>query len=180
MKRVIVAVAGTITGLVMLLSFKTRGASPPASVATGAAGTTGTTGTTNAAAGDSQSAGGTSAAGSSSAPGSAASSPAASSGTSPTVASGTRTVTGNPISTRYGPVEVQITVSNGQVAQVTALEYPTATRRDQQINAYAIPALNQEALAAKSYKIDMISGATYTSVGYIDSLQSALNKAGLA
>jgi uncharacterized protein with FMN-binding domain len=96
------------------------------------------------------------------------------------VASGARTVTGNPIATRYGPVEVEITVSNGQVAQVTAVEYPTDTRRDQQINAYAIPVLNQEAVAAKSYKIDMISGATYTSVGYIDSLQSALNKAGLA
>lgn len=177
MKRVILAAAGTITGLVMLLSFKTRGASPPASVATGAADTTGTT---NPTAGDSQATSGTSGTGSPSTPGSAASSPAAPPATSPTVASGTRSVTGNPISTRYGPVEVQITVSNGQVAQVTALEYPTATRRDQQINAYAIPALNQEAVAAKSYKIDMISGATYTSVGYIDSLQSALNKAGLA
>jgi Uncharacterized protein conserved in bacteria len=70
-------------------------------------------------------------------------------------------------------------VTNGKLTDVTAVEYPSENPRDQEINSYAIPALNQEALAAGSAKIDMISGATYTSQGYIDSLQSALDKAGL-
>jgi uncharacterized protein with FMN-binding domain len=77
-------------------------------------------------------------------------------------------------------VQVQITVKNGRITAVTATEYPSAEPRDQQINAYAIPALNQEALQAGSTNIDLISGATYTSNGYIASLQSALSKAGLA
>ena len=117
-----------------------------------------------------------------------ATTPSPANGTPPTTAAGTgsstststKTVTGDAASTRYGPVQVKVTVTNGKVTAVQAIEYPTGSRRDQQINAYAIPALNQEATAAKSANIDMISGATYTSTGYIDSLQSALNKAGLA
>jgi len=76
-------------------------------------------------------------------------------------------------------VQVQITVTNGKLTGVTAIDYPWNNGRDQEINSQAIPALNQEALAAGNAKIDMISGATYTSTGYIDSLQSALDKAGL-
>ena len=58
-----------------------------------------------------------------------------------------------------------------------AVEYPENTPRDEQINAYAIPTLNREVLAADSAHIDMVSGATYTSQGYVGSLQSALDKA---
>jgi uncharacterized protein with FMN-binding domain len=106
--------------------------------------------------------------------------PTTAAGTRSSTSTGTKTVTGDAASTRYGPVQVKLTVTHGKVAAVQAIEYPTGSRRDQQINAYAIPALNQEATAAKSANIDMISGATYTSTGYVDSLQSALNKAGLA
>jgi len=74
---------------------------------------------------------------------------------------------------------VQITVQNGRITAVNAVEYPQNNPRDQQINAYAIPQLNQEALSANSASIDMVSGATYTSEGYLGSLQSALDKAGL-
>ena len=88
-------------------------------------------------------------------------------------------MTGEAADTRYGPVQVQITVRNGQITGVNAVEYPQESSRDEQINAYAIPQLNQEALAAKSANIDMVSGATYTSSGYLTSLQSALNQAGL-
>jgi uncharacterized protein with FMN-binding domain len=88
-------------------------------------------------------------------------------------------VTGSGASTRYGPVQVQVTVTNGQITSVDAVEYPTQSGRDRQINARAVPELNQEAVTAQSAKIDMVSGATYTSTGYITSLQSALNKAGL-
>jgi uncharacterized protein with FMN-binding domain len=89
-------------------------------------------------------------------------------------------VTGSAVDTRYGPVQVQITVTNGKLSAIKALEYPTDKQKDIEINSYAIPQLNREALAAKSANIDMISGATYTSTGYINSLQSALTKAGLA
>ena len=99
---------------------------------------------------------------------------------SSTSTSAATTVTGDASDTRYGPVQVQITVKNGKITNVTATQYPSTDPRDQQINAYAIPALDQEALQAGNANINMISGATYTSDGYIASLQSALGKAGLA
>jgi uncharacterized protein with FMN-binding domain len=76
-------------------------------------------------------------------------------------------------------VQVRITVTNGKVTNATAIVYPSGNARDQEINAYAIPTLNQEASAASNAQIDMVSGATVTSTGYINSLQSALDKAGL-
>jgi uncharacterized protein with FMN-binding domain len=76
-------------------------------------------------------------------------------------------------------VQVRITVSSGKLTAVAAVVYPNGNGRDQEINSYASPALNKEALAAGNAKIDMISGATYTSTGYINSLQSALDKAGI-
>jgi uncharacterized protein with FMN-binding domain len=86
-------------------------------------------------------------------------------------------VTGAAASTIYGPVQVQITVKDGHVTAAQAVEYPKTFQQDQQINAYAIPQLNREAVTAGSAKIDMVSGATYTSRGYISSLQSALDRA---
>ncbi|HEY7103235.1 MAG TPA: FMN-binding protein [Mycobacteriales bacterium] len=147
MRNALLAVSGTIVGLVLLLSFKTHPAavtSPPAALGTPAPDTGG--GAT----------------------------------ASPTPASGgSRTVTGEAAQTRFGPVQVQITVSGGTVASVTAVDYPQNDPRDVQINSFAIPQLNQEATAAKSTNIDIVSGATYTSEGYIQSLQSALDQAGL-
>jgi uncharacterized protein with FMN-binding domain len=102
-----------------------------------------------------------------------------SSTTTATTTTATTTVTGDSVETRYGPVQVQIKVTNGKVVSATAVDYPTTDPRDQQINSYAIPALNQEAVNAGSANIDMVSGATFTSTGYIQSLQSALDKAGV-
>jgi uncharacterized protein with FMN-binding domain len=65
------------------------------------------------------------------------------------------------------------------VTAAEAVDYPVNDPRDQEINSYAIPQLNSEALAVSSAQIDAISGATYTSEGYITSLQNALDKAGL-
>lgn len=106
--------------------------------------------------------------------------PAAISGTGgPTPsATETRTVTGDAADTRYGPVQVRVTLSGGRVTAATAVDYPTRSPRDYQINSYAIPVLNQEAVDANSANIDMVSGATFTSIGYQQSLQSALDKAG--
>ena len=89
------------------------------------------------------------------------------------------TFTGAAANTRYGPVQVQITVVNGNITNAIALTYPTESFRDQQINQQAIPYLIQETLAAQSANIQGVGGASYTSQGWADSLQSALTKAGL-
>jgi uncharacterized protein with FMN-binding domain len=74
-------------------------------------------------------------------------------------------------------VQVRITVSGGRISDITALQLPTDRRRSQQISQYAGPILRSEAIAAQSASIDTVSGATYTSQGYEQSLQSALDQA---
>jgi uncharacterized protein with FMN-binding domain len=150
MRRVILAVVSTVVGLVLLLTFKTHSISGGSGSAPPAAISTPDGGAASG----------------------VASAPASGGGT----AAG-RTVTGAAASTMYGPVQVQITVRDGHVATARAVEYPKTFQQDQQINAYAIPELNREAVTAGSAKIDMVSGATYTSRGYISSLQSALDQA---
>jgi uncharacterized protein with FMN-binding domain len=89
------------------------------------------------------------------------------------------TYTGSVAQTRWGPVQVAITVAGGKVTDVTVPQYPTGNGKDREINAYAVPELTQETLSAQSADIDMVSGATVTSQGYLTSLQSALDQAGL-
>jgi uncharacterized protein with FMN-binding domain len=89
------------------------------------------------------------------------------------------TVTGSSADTRWGPVQVRVTVENGTITGVTVVDYPTENGKDRQINARAIPVLVQETLDAQSADIDMVSGATVTSEGYLESLQAALDEAGL-
>ncbi|KUO11473.1 FMN-binding protein [Streptomyces sp. DSM 15324] len=113
------------------------------------------------------------------APEPAVASPVPSAGSSVSPGKGGTTVTGDPVQTRWGPVQVRITVQNGKITDVTAVTYPQDNPRDQQINAYALPQLRSEALKAQSAHIDTVSGATYTSDGYRQSLQSALDSAGL-
>jgi uncharacterized protein with FMN-binding domain len=89
------------------------------------------------------------------------------------------TVTGASTDTRWGPVQVQITVDGGKITDVEVVDYPSGNGKDQQINARALPVLIQETLDSQSANIDMVSGATVTSDGYIGSLQDALDQAGL-
>ncbi|MFC9651877.1 MULTISPECIES: FMN-binding protein [unclassified Streptomyces] len=89
------------------------------------------------------------------------------------------TYTGDPVDTRYGTVQVAATVQGGRLTDVKVVQVPSGSGRDQQITAYAVPRLTQEALTAHSAHIDAVSGASYTSQGYIQSLQSALDKAGV-
>ena len=89
------------------------------------------------------------------------------------------TATGDLAQTRWGPVQVELTVKAGSVTEVRVLQYPTGNSTDEQINSYALPVLIQETLDSQSANIDMVSGATVTSVGYQQSLQSALDQAGL-
>lgn len=92
---------------------------------------------------------------------------------------GAKTYQGSTARTRWGPVQVAITVANHKITDVQVPVYPTGNRRDQEINAYALPILQQATLEAQSAAIDTVSGATVTSDGYIESLQSAIDAAHL-
>jgi uncharacterized protein with FMN-binding domain len=105
--------------------------------------------------------------------------PSASASTAPTEQSGDGTFDGETAQTRWGPVQVTITVSGGRITDVTVPTYPNGNFRDQEINAYALPTLRQETLDAQSADIDTVSGATVTSDGYQRSLQSAIDAAHL-
>ncbi|WP_432155709.1 FMN-binding protein [Streptomyces sp. bgisy153] len=142
-RRVVLATAATVSGIVLLLSMKP--ASDPA--AASAAG---------------------------SPPGSSAVNQESAQGGAGAPAAGT--VMGDAAQTQYGAVQVRLTVSNGRITQAEAVQAPKGGRSDQ-ITADAVPKLNQAAVAAQSAQIDTVSGATYTSTGYRQSLQSAIDKA---
>ena len=178
MKRIVYAVLATMTGLVLLFSYRTSlDATAPVAAAKSPS-TTGSSGTASSAGSGSS---GTGAAASGTSSSGSSTDGSTSAGGSSSSASGTGladgTFTGQAVDTRYGPVQVQITVSGGRIADVSVPEYPDSERRDQEINAQAIPQLVAETKAAQSAQIDMVSGATFTSNGYAQSLQSALDQA---
>ena len=183
MKKIIYAVLATISGLVLVFSYRTSlDAVPPAAVTDPAASTGSTTSTTPPTSDDESSESSSddeSSEGSTSGSSGSTSSGSISSGTTTTTTSGMTdgTYTGGAANTRYGPVQVQITVSGGVIADVQVTEYPHSDRRDQEINQRALPVLVSETTQAQSSQIDMVSGATYTSQGYIASLQSAIDEA---
>jgi len=169
MKRLILATAGTVAGLAALLSFKTQthpltnaGALPSASAEASSGSTAGS---------------GASAAGSGSDSGSAPSS--STSRNSSKTSSAPKTYIGQAVTTRYGIVQVKATVANSKITDVAFVQLTAFDGRSQQINSYAGPLLLQETISQQSARVDTISGATYTSDGYRQSLQSALDQAGL-
>jgi len=159
MRRAILAVTATIAGLVALLSFKSHAPAIPTATVNG---------TTN---GVSSSTGASSPPVSEAGPGPVVPTGSKTGGLSP----GETTLDGQAASTVYGPVQVQLVVRDGKIIKVSILEQPDSTIHDLQIGQYAFPRLISETLAAQSAKIDAVSGATYTSAGYIQSLQSALD-----
>lgn len=164
MRRIVTAVMGTISGLVLLFSYHTSTATEVATPTTG-----------DGASGEGSTAGATPSSPAGTAPSSSGT--AGTGSTSGSSASGT--YTGDAVQTRWGTVQVQITVENGTITSADAIQYPNENGKDQQINAYAVPRLNAEVVAAQSAKIDAVSGATVTSDGYITSLQSAIDAAHL-
>jgi|SRR5579883_387125 uncharacterized protein with FMN-binding domain len=175
MRKVAGALLATLAGLIALLSFKSH--TPAATSALGAVG--------NAGAGSAL--GGASATPST---GSAGAAPGGGSGTAPSTAPSTTkpatgsgvkngTFTGSSVDTPYGPVQVSAVISGGKLTGVNVLQVPDTGRYEDQIVADALPMLKSEALSAQSANIDIVSGATFTSQGYAQSLQSALNQAGL-
>jgi uncharacterized protein with FMN-binding domain len=171
MRRLLLALAGTAAGLAAVLSFKTQGSA--ATSGTVAAPETGTQGTTSASApvstGNSTSTGTSTKSG-----GSAA---AAQQGGGTAAAAGAKVLTGTVDNTPYGPMQVQVTMEGSKIAGVKVLQQTNTGSLSQQIDANAIPQLTKETLTAQSARIDAVSGASYTSSGYIKSLQSALDQA---
>ena len=92
--------------------------------------------------------------------------------------SGSGTATGDAIDTQYGPVQVRVTVKDGRITDIQGVVLTGNDPRSAQISASAEPTLRQEALSRQSADIDAVSGATFTSAGYAQSLQSALDKLG--
>jgi uncharacterized protein with FMN-binding domain len=181
MRRAIVTGTATVSGVVLLLGLKPHSSAPLAAKGADNTFTITQPGSGSGAAqpgsapSSSAPAPSTGSAGSSQ-PGSGRSSAPSANSAAP--AASTKTVTGNAADTRYGPVQVAVTFSGKKITKIQVLQYPTESGRDQEINRYAIPQLNQQAMSAQSANIDGVSGATYTSQGYQQSLQSAIDKAG--
>lgn len=177
MRRIVIAIGTTLTGLVLLFSWPTSlNRSPSATVGGTAARSAAAAGAAPAAISSGESEPGD---------GAAASAPAASAATAGSAATpaqtapGSKTYDGAAASTQYGAVQVRITVTGGKISAAQAIAAPGRDPRSQDITAVAVPILNQEAVSAQSANIDMVSGATFTSGGYLQSLQSALDQAGL-
>ena len=168
-KRGVIGGALTAVALALLLSFKTPTATTLPTV--GNNGNTGSTGST----------------GSTGNPASSTGNPASSTGPGAGQSQGTGTgtggrstysgtLTGQAVQIPFGTVQVQITMQNGKITDVQALQLPSDQRRSADIGQYAAPQLRSEVLSAQSAQVDTISGATYTSMGYLQSLQSALDQ----
>jgi len=171
-RRAVIAITTTAIALVLLLNFRTPSASTfgPTPLAVGQPGQ--------------QAGAGVASVGSSSA-GSSSAGQGSSQATGQSQAAGLAQAkslkngqyTGPVEQIPFGNVQVQVTVQGGKVVDVQALQLPTAHARSQQIGQYASPILRQEALQAQSAQINLVSGATYTSEAYAQSLQGALDQA---
>jgi uncharacterized protein with FMN-binding domain len=160
MRRVILAIAGTVAGLVALLSFKSHLPSVPSAVAA-------TTGT-----------GGSSSSSSSSSSATTVPGEFPQGSLAGKIPATETAVNGHVANTAYGPVQIQLIMRNSKIVKVAVLMQPANTIRDIQIGEFAFPKLIGETLTAQAAKIDAVSGASYTSAGYIQSLQSALDNRG--
>lgn len=149
MRRIVIALASTVTGLVLLFSY-------PTSLTRSAPGAIGGTADASSGALDSTDT-------------SAYSAGSGSSGT----------FTGDAVQTRFGAVQVEIAVSDDVIVDASAIRYPSGDRHNDQINGYALPILATEVLQAQTADIDLVSGATVTSAAYVESLQSAIDQANL-
>jgi uncharacterized protein with FMN-binding domain len=87
------------------------------------------------------------------------------------------TFTGPSVYAYYGRVQVQAIIQNGRLVAIKMLDYPSDRRTSLYINRQALPMLRDEVIQAQSANVDMISGATLTSQGFIRSLAGALRKA---
>jgi uncharacterized protein with FMN-binding domain len=150
MKRIVLWLLSTVSAVVLLFGYHTSTSGPAATTQEPVGASLATTSTTTTSGG---------------------------SGSGRSSGSSGSTVTGRVAQTRWGPVQVQLTADgSGTITSVEVVQYPSGNREDEQINSYALPRLVQATLDAQSADIDMVSGATVTSEGYLQSLQSALDQ----
>lgn len=162
MRRAILALGSTIAGIAVLLSFKTH-STATAGASAAAPSMPGGTGSSASAGGAADAAG----AGAAATPGTSRKAKAGKHGTA----------TGQVAETLRGPMQVELTLAGQRITKVTMLQQTNDGPLSNQIDSTAIPQLIKETLAAQSAHIDAVSGASYTSEGYLQSLQSALDKA---
>jgi uncharacterized protein with FMN-binding domain len=148
-RRIAIIATGTIGGVVAVVAYHPPSLTPVSTI--GVATSTPTTGTTTA--------------------------PTTGTSKPPSGASGI--YSGDTAQTAWGPVQVQITVSGGQITAAKALQWPNGDRRSQSIAQQSIPYLIQQTLTTKSANVLGVSGASYTSDGWRRSLASARSKAGI-
>ena len=175
--------AGTQAGGLSTVASSTTATGTTGSTGTGASGT-GSSGLGSTGAGTSGSTGagtgGSTGAGTSGSTGTGSSGTAGSSGTSGSAnPSASGTFTGTAVQTRFGAVQVQITVANGKITEVTPLQLTDTDGKSIQISNRAAPLLRSKVLAAQSANVQTISGATITSNAYLTSLQAAIDAANL-
>ena len=169
MRRAPLVITGTACGLVAVIGY--HAAVPQASALTSASGSTGT--------GSLQVGGPSSTTSSSSRSATASAASGSTTASSATAGSGvlaTRSAVGSDVQYPYGDVEVKVTMTGAKVTNVTLQRHDVTDPRSQQIDAYVLPILRTQALTAQSAKLDGVSGASYTSAAYEQSLQSALDK----
>jgi uncharacterized protein with FMN-binding domain len=155
MRRAVIATAGTVVGLVVLLGYRSEGAVKGEKVDIGSGTSTSTSTSAGAGAGSGT---GT---------------------TVPTAASSSsdHTYTGQDVFYRYGDIEVAVTLSGSRLVTVSVPQNDASSPYSQTVNSAAVPVLVKEAVAAQGVNFDVVSGATYTSDAFAQSLQSALDKA---
>jgi FMN-binding domain len=161
MRRAVLAFGSTVAGLILLLSFRSHSGTAASAGVSAASAAPATPAASPSAAGGMAGGGGKSGG-----------------TTSGGTARGSKVITGDVINGPYGPSQVAITLSGDKITKVTVLQHTDDGSNSQEIDGNALPKLTAETLTAQNAKIDAVSGASYTSAGYIKSLQSALDKAG--
>lgn len=176
MRRALIATAATVAAVVAILQYKSGGAikaGSPLSAAAGSPAATSTPASTPS---------------STTTPASNTSGSSASSGTSPATSPTTKapaaaagpngTFTGSDVTFAYGEIEAQLVYRNGKIVSVNFPIDNAPDPRSEMINSEALPILTQELLKAQSLNIDAVSGATFTSNAFAQTVQAALSKAG--
>ena len=170
MRRMPIVVAGTAAGLAAVLGFHTE------TMGTNlVSGVSGASGTAKAPGGASAVGGGSSTTTTPSPIGSAS----GSTSTTTTTPTGTRTALCADVQYRYGELELEVTVTGSRITNVQPVIDTAFDPHSSQVNSYAEPLLQSETLQAQSANISGVSGATFTSQAYVQSLQAALDKLGV-
>ena len=165
-RRAVATIVATVLGLVLLFSFKTPDAPTDSSLPLALANGTPSPGVTSP-----------SGPRASSPPGATGRAPSPPAPSAQPPSGGNQQVDGDVIPTQFGDIQVRVVESGGKIVDVKALQLPSDRRRSREISQYSERILHDEALQAQSAHIDTVSGATYTSEAYRESLQSALDHA---